>query len=229
LLNLTLEDQSFKLLLLAHWLVGDPVQEHEAFLSDAVVYLVFGYYTALLFALVFLGYLVADALDRKGEHEGRAYAWLGHEVDFAVILPDNSLADAEAKTYPTDVFLNLVFKSCKKFEKVSLILLLDTLASVLNFAVHLVGVPVVFDLGDDAALKGELERIRNEVDGQLHQPLVVSVHILREVILEFKLAVNLLEVRFKLHHLYNVVESVSYVEQLYFFVELSQLDLGPVD
>jgi hypothetical protein len=63
----------------------------------------------------------------------------------------------------------------------------------------------------------------------LHQPLVVAIDILRELILEFHLAVYLLQVRFELHHLDHVVKSLADVEMFALFIEFIQLDLGPVD
>lgn len=182
-------------------------------------------------ALVFLSgaTLITYSLDLEGEHEGGTYAWLWDKVDLSAELANYSFADTEPKPNTTDVLLDLVLKSGEKLKQLILVLFFDALSCVRDLTVHLIGVPVVLDLRRHPSLKCELECIGYQVDGELHQPLIVSKHVLREVIFELQLTIDLLEVGLKLHHLDDVVECAPYVKVLHLLVEFTKLYLSPVD
>ena len=173
-------------------LVCNAIKEHEAFLCVSVVNRLLRLGDKATLVLLLYSYLVTDAINIEGKHKSRSYAWFWDEVDLAIELTDHRFTDAKSKPNSADVFLNLILESGEQLEQFVLVLLLDAFSSVWDFTVDLIGFPVILDPCGHSTLKGKLEGIRYQVDCQLHQPLVVTIHELWEVFIEFKPAVNLL-------------------------------------
>lgn len=76
--------------------------------------------------------------------------------------------------------------------------------------------------------KSEFDRIRNEIDNNLHKSLIITKHHCGNILIKFNFAVNLFDVSFEFHHVVDVDKHLLQVEILLTLNEFILFQLGPV-
>mmetsp|Transcript_48671 Transcript_48671/g.162403 ORF Transcript_48671/g.162403 Transcript_48671/m.162403 type:complete len:582 (-) Transcript_48671:242-1987(-) len=181
---------------------------------------------------------VVHFLELESEGEGGALSVLGRDGDVAAHQLDELLADGEPESDAERVAHAVVLDLGEHAEQLGLRRLLDANAGVGDrdgdkvVPGHLRVVRLLDELVDresDAALDGELDRVVQEVEQHLPQPLLVAAHVDRKVGAERHVEREALVARLRVDDVERAREDLPHLERLVLELDLARLNLGDVE
>ena len=182
--------------------------------------------------LVRLNLWRARLTDEYVEEELGTAPVLGDDVDLAAHQLDELLADGEAEAHTERVLDALVADLRKEPEEVPDVLLPDADASVLDrhLQTQVVGKFRLPRGGHhDAPLRREFDRVEEEVEQHLAQPLLIAYHEDRQGVVDLDLDAHALVEGVHLDDFNGRMEYLVHVEHALFELELTRLNLGDVE
>ena len=153
-------------------------------------------------------------------------------MDLAAHELDELLADGEAEAHTERVLDALVADLRKEPEEVPDVLLPDADASVLDrhLQTQVVGKFRLPRGGHhDAPLRREFDRVEEEVEQHLAQPLLIAYHEDRQGVVDLDLDAHALVEGVHLDDFNGRMEYLVHVEHALFELELTRLNLGDVE